>query len=303
MSTSETVAGPRRADRPPAPTGSGAGARPSRWGSARLLRSELRLVFGRRRNIALLVVLACVPLLLAVAIRLSGGDDEPGGRGPAFIDLIIRNGFFVSLTSLIVTLPLFLPLAVSVVAGESVAGEASTGTLRSLLVVPVGRTRLLLVKFAAIVAYGTAAALVVAGMGLLVGFLLFPTGPVPLLSGGTIPLQEALLRVLLVALYAAAMLAGVGAIGLFVSTLTEVPLAAMAATAVVTVTVEILAAVPQIAAIHPYLFTHWWLRFGDLLRDPVQYDQMTRGLLVHVAYVAVFGSQAWARITTKDVSS
>ena len=140
--------------------------------SLRLLRSELRLVFGRRRNIALLGALACVPILIAVAIRLAGPPrrGDGGGGGPAFLGSITDNGLFVAFTALVVTLPLFLPLAVSVAAGEAVAGEASIGTLRNLLVVPVGRTRLLLVKFAGIVAFGIAAALTVGAAGVLIGF-------------------------------------------------------------------------------------------------------------------------------------
>jgi ABC-2 type transport system permease protein len=270
--------------------------------STRLLRSELRLVFLRRRNLAILVVLAGAPVLVGLAIKI-GSHGDGGGGGPAFIGQITRNGLFLALTSLVVALPLFLPLAVSVVSGESIAGEASTGTLRSLLVVPVNRSRLLAVKYAGIVAYALAAAAVVSGTGILVGLVLFPSGPVTLLSGTVIPLGDALVRVLLVTLYVAAMLAGVSAIGLFVSTLTEVPLAAMATTAILVVVAEILDAIPQIAGIHPWLFTHWWLAFGDLVRDPVAYDQMTRGLLVTAAYVLVFGSLAWARLTTRDVTS
>ena len=277
--------------------------RPSRI-STRLLRSELRLVFTRRRNLAILAVLACAPVLLGIAIKLGSRTGRGGGGGgPAFIGQITQNGLFLAFTSLVVTLPLFLPLAVAVVAGESIAGEASTGTLRSLLVVPVNRSRLLAIKFAGIVAYAAAAAAVVAVAGVLVGFVLFPTGPVTLLSGSVIPLGNALLRVALVALYVAAMLAAVAAIGLFVSALTEVPLAAMATTAIAVVTVEILDAVPQIASMHPWLFTNWWLSFGDVLRDPIALDQMTQGLLVNAAYVVVFGTLAWARLTTRDVTS
>jgi len=272
--------------------------------STRLLRSELRLVFTRRRNLAILAVLACAPVLLGIAIKLGSRTGRGGGGGgPAFIGQITQNGLFLAFTSLVVTLPLFLPLAVAVVAGESIAGEASTGTLRSLLVVPVNRSRLLAIKFAGIVAYAAAAAAVVAVAGVLVGFVLFPTGPVTLLSGSVIPLGNALLRVALVALYVAAMLAAVAAIGLFVSALTEVPLAAMATTAIAVVTVEILDAVPQIASMHPWLFTNWWLSFGDVLRDPIALDQMTQGLLVNAAYVVVFGTLAWARLTTRDVTS
>jgi ABC-2 type transport system permease protein len=271
----------------------------------RLLRSELRLVFGRRRNIALLGALACVPVLIAVAIRLAGGpgDGDGDGDGPPFIGAIAGNGLFVAFTALVVTLPLFLPLAVSVAAGEAVAGEASTGTLRNILVVPVSRTRLLLVKFAGIVAFGTVAAFTVGIAGVLIGLALFPVGPVTLLSGGTLPVGTALVRVALVALYVSVMLAGLAAIGLFASTLTEVPIAAMAVTAITAVVVQILNAVPQISVIHPYLLTDWWLRFGDLLREPVVVDDMVRGVLVAAVYVAVFGSLAWARLTSKDVSS
>lgn len=272
--------------------------------STRFLRSELRLVFTRRRNLAILAVLACAPVLIGAAIKLGsrhrGGG---GGGGPAFIGQITENGLFLAFTSLVVALPLFLPLAVAVVSGESIAGEASSGTLRSLLVVPVGRTRLLVVKLVGILAYAVAAAAVVGLAGVVVGMVLFPTGPVTLLSGTVVPFADALLRVGIVVLYVAAMLAAVAAIGLFVSTLTEVPLAAMATTAILVVIVEILDAVPQIAAIHPWLFTDWWLSFGDLLRDPIALDQMARGVMVQVAYVAVFGTLAWARLTTRDVTS
>src|SRR3954470_4850101 len=283
------------------------GGRAPRGLSTRLLRSELRLVFGRRRNQALLVALACVPVLIAVAIRPAsgngGGGGDGDGDGPAFIGQIAGNGLFVAFTALVVTLPLFLPLAVSVAAGEAVAGEASIGTLRSLLVVPVSRTRLLVVKYAGVVAFGIAAAFTVAIAGLLIGLALFPVGPVTLLSGGTLPVGAAIVRVFLVALYVAGMLAGLAAIGLFASTLTEVPIAAMAVTAITAVVVEILDAVPQISVIHPYLLTDWWLKFGDLLRDPVVFGDMARGLLVTLVYIGVFGALAWARLTSKDVSS
>ena len=102
----------------------------------RFQRSELRLIFRRRRNLALLGVLSLAPILLGIAVRVSAPSN---GDGPAFIGDITENGLFLAFTSLVVTLPLFLPLTVSVVAGESIAGEAATGSLRNLLVVP-GRT-------------------------------------------------------------------------------------------------------------------------------------------------------------------
>lgn len=266
----------------------------------RLLGSELRLVMTRRRNIAMLVVLALAPTLIGVAIRLSS---PTGGDGPAFLASITENGLFLVFTALVATLPVFLPLAVAVVAGESVAGEASTGTLRYLLVTPVARARLLAVKLVAIVVYALVATMTVALVGLVVGGVLFGLGELTLLSGTVIGVGEALLRALGVALYVAAMLTTVAALGLFVSTLTEVPLAAMSATAITVVVVEILDAVPQLSAIHDWLFTHDWLAFGELLRSPVSADPLLHGLAVQAAYVAVFSALAWARLSSKDVTS
>ena len=270
--------------------------------STRLLRSELGMVFRRRRNQVILAVLASIPVIIAVAVRVAAPPDDPS-EGPPFLFEIAGNGVFVALTALTVVLPLFLPLAVSVVSGDAVAGEASLGTLRYLLVVPVSRTRLLLVKYAGALAYCLVAALTVAVVGAGLGALLFPIGPVTLLSGSQVSLAAGLWRLTLVALYVAAMMAGLAAIGMFVSTLTESPVAAMATTAVLAVTSQVLDAVPQLDWLHPWLFSHYWLGYSDLLRDPIAVDGVTRGLLATAAYVLVFGALAWSRLTTKDVSS
>lgn len=286
MSTSELVLAPARtAPRQP----------------LRLLRSELRLVFGRRRNQALLAVLSTAPILIGIAVRVSAPPGD--GEGPAFLGQITQNGLFLAFTALTVTLPFFLPLSVAVVSGEAVAGEASSGTLRNLLVVPVGRTRLLLVKYVSVVAFGFASAIVVWGVGLVVGLLLFPHGEVTLISGTTVSFANAFVRALLVALYVGAMLAGVGAIGVFASTLTEVPMGAMAATAILTIISEIVGAVPQVRVVWPYLFTTPWTAFGDLLRSPVPLHAMAVGLFTQGIYIALFLLLAWARLTTKDVTS
>ena len=270
--------------------------------STRFLRSELGMVFRRRRNLAILAVLAGIPIVIAIAIKVTAPVND-GRDGPPFLFSITANGIFVALTALTVVLPLFLPLAVAVVAGESVAGEASLGTLRYLLVVPVSRTRLLAVKYAGALAYCLAAAFIVAVVGTLMGALLFPIGPVTLLSGTQVSYGAGLVRLLLVALYIAAMMAGLAAIGLFVSTLTESAIAAMATTAVLAVLSQVLNQVPQLDWLAPWLFSHYWLDYGDLLRDPIATGAVTKGLAATAAYVLIFGSLAWSRITTKDVSS
>ncbi|XAS64353.1 ABC transporter permease [Micrococcaceae bacterium Sec5.8] len=275
-------------------------ARGSTWGRG-LLASELGVLFRRRRTWAMLCALAAIPILIAVAVRVSSA--VPAGRGPAFLDRISQNGLFVGVTAMLVSVPLFLPLTVGVVAGDTVAGEAGQGTLRYLLVAPAGRVRLLLVKYAGAVVFAVAAPLVVALAGAAIGAALFPVGPVTLLSGTTIEPPEALLRLALIAGYLAVSLMGLSAIGLFVSTLTDVPVGAMASTVVLSVVSQVLDALPQLEWLHPWLFSHYWLDFADLLRQPVAWDSFLANALLQGGYVAVFGALAYGRFVTKDVLS
>ncbi|XAZ32940.1 ABC transporter permease [Paenarthrobacter ureafaciens] len=267
-----------------------------------LLGSELSVLFRRVRTWAMLLALAAVPILIAVAVKLSSRDVPPG-RGPLFLDRVSQNGLFVAFTALVVCVPLFLPLTVGVVAGDTIAGEANLGTLRYLLIAPAGRVRLLLVKYTGAVAFCCAATLMVAASGALAGVVLFPVGPVTLLSGDTIGVGEAAVRTLLIAGYIAVSLLGLSAIGLLVSTFTDVPVGAMAATVVLAVVSQVLDNLPQLDWLHPWLFSHHWLGFADLLRQPMSWNSFGENALLQAGYVAVCGALAYAKFSNKDVLS
>jgi ABC-2 type transport system permease protein len=279
----------------------GLARRPLARVSPRFLLSELRLITGRRRNQAGLLVLAAVPAFIAISVKTT--LSQPGADAPDFFRSITQNGLFVSLAALTIELGLFLPLAVSVVAGDSVAGEANIGTLRYLLTVPVTRGRLLAVKYAGIVFGAFVATFVVGAVGIVMGLILFGGGSMTTLSGTQISFTAGLVRVLAAALYLSCGLAALGAVGLFFSTLTEQPIGAMVATVVFSTTSYILDAIPQVSWLHPYLITHHWLDFGDLLRDPVAWNNIGAGLYLAVGYAAVFFAAAWARFSIKDVTS
>src|SRR6266540_1423140 len=122
-------------DRPVPATEVPAPAAAGRRTVGRLLRSELGMIFKRRRNLVLLAVLALIPVLIGTAIKLSS---SPGaGEGPQFIDRIAGNGLFLSLTAMVVVLPLFLPMAVSVLV------VAAAGVITGAALFPIGRVTLL----------------------------------------------------------------------------------------------------------------------------------------------------------------
>jgi ABC-2 type transport system permease protein len=277
-----------------------AGPEVRRRPSTRLLRSELRLIIGRRRNQAGLAVLAAVPIVMAISVRLS---THGSGGGPTFLDSITQNGLFVPVAALGVEIAMFLPLAIAMLSGDAVAGEANIGTLRYLLTVPVGRTRLLAVKYASLCLGALWGVLTVAVPGAVVGIALFGVGPMTTLSGTQIGTGQAVWRVVLVCLYLAAALAALAAVGLFVSTLTEQPIAAAIAVMIFTILSWILDAVPQLGWLHPWLLVHQWLAYADLMRDPIFWDNVLHGAGIDAAYALVFWLAAWARFAGKDVTS
>jgi ABC-2 type transport system permease protein len=306
MSSAElTTADPTSAE----PTGRVGG--PESAGSVRanlrFFTSELRVTFFRRRNQLLLLVAALFPLLIGIGLKAAaphgGGGNGPSSGGAAFFNQLAGNGVFLTFIALSLLLILVLPVVVAVVAGDSIAGEAGYGTLRYLLTVPAGRTRLLLVKYAMIVAWCVASVFVVSVVALAVGAVLFPVGPVTLLSGTTVSLADGLVRVLWVTLYLCAAMAAVGAIGLAISTFTEHAIGAIAAVMILVVASEVVDNIPQFATVAPYLPTHWWNAFDSLLRTPVDTTTLEHGLLSFLVYAVLFVLIAWARFTSSDVTS
>ncbi|SDO67942.1 ABC transporter permease [Geodermatophilus sp. DSM 45219] len=265
---------------------------------------ELRKLFRRPRTWATIAVLNALPVLVAVLLQLTDLAPRPG-EGPPFLSAVLTNGALFPLAALAIVLPLFLPIAVAVVAGDAVAGEAQAGTLRYLLVRPAGRTRLLVAKLLAVVAFVLVTVLVVAAVGYVVGATLFeaqPTGGTSV-SGTSLSQEELAGRSLLAIGYVTVSMLGVAAFGLFFSTLTDSPLAAALGALAVLVTSSLLFTLDAASPIAPYLPTRYWLAFVDLFRDPVLWRDVVRGLALQGVYVGVLLAAAWANFTTKDVTS
>jgi ABC-2 type transport system permease protein len=265
---------------------------------------ELRKMFRRPRTWATIGVLNALPVLVAVLLVLTDLAPRPG-EGPPFLSAVLRNGALYPLAALAIVLPLFLPIAVAVVAGDSVAGEAQAGTLRYLLARPAGRTRLLVAKLVAVLAFVLVTVLVVAGVGYVLGATLFEAQPTigTSVSGTSLTPQELGGRTMLAIGYVAVSMLGVAAFALFFSTLTDSPLGATMGALAVLVASSLLFTLDAASPIAPYLPTRYWLAFVDFFRDPILWRDIVRGLALQGIYVGVLLASAWANFTTKDVTS
>jgi ABC-2 type transport system permease protein len=275
---------------------------------------ELASLLRRPRTWVAIALLCGLPTAVAVVVHVSGLAPRPG-QGPAFLAQIFTNGALFAPAALALVMPVFLPAAVSVVAGDAVAGEASAGTLRYLLVRPAGRTRLLVAKLLSSAVFVLMAVVIVAVVGYVVGTRLFGSGHaaaygivgrsgvVPL-SGG-VPMSQAELTTRFVGavLYIGLSMLGVAAIALFLSTLTDSGLAASLGAVAVVLTSQALDVLDAAGMLRPYLPTHYWLSFIDFFRNPVLWSDIERGLLLQGGYVVVLLGASWAWFTTKDITS
>lgn len=264
---------------------------------------ELSKLLTRPRTWLTIALLAGLPVVVAIFLRSTGVGPRPGD-GPALLSAVLNNGVLFPAAALALILPIFLPVATAVIAGDTIAGEASAGTLRYLLIRPVPRTRLLLAKLTAVVVFVLLAVLIVAGVGYIAGATLFGIKPLSAsVSGSTLTVTDTVLRTVLTIVFVVVSMLGLAAIAIFASTRTDSSLSAALAALATFVTSQVLDLLDASRLIRPYLPTHYWLSFVDLYRDPLYWDDIIRGFALQGVYIVVFLGLAWASFATKDITS
>jgi len=278
------------------------------------MRVELVKLARRPRTWVSLALLCGLPVLVAVFVAVTHLAPPPG-QGPALLSAVLSSGSLFPAAALAIVLPIFLPVAVAVVGGDSIAGEASSGMLRCLLARPVGRTRLLAAKLVALMAFVLVAVALIAVTAYATGALLFGSHPVGISSGGLsslaatslsgsgLTLAQIILRTLGAVTFIAVSMLGVGAIALFLSTVTDSSLGAALGALAALVTSEVLVTLNSATAVSPYLPTRYWLAWIDFFRQPILWRNIERGFAVQAVYVAIFLALAWAHFATKDIKS
>lgn len=264
--------------------------------TGRLLAAELRWVLRRPRTLVMLGLFALVPILIAIGVAVA----SRGGGG--LIGAIAGNGLVLPVVAMTLTLTLLLPLAVAVAAADAIAGEASHGTLRGLLLAPVGRVRLVGMKAFGVLVVAAIATLLVAVVGVIAGLVVVggADGALVTLSGTTVGLGDALGRVGLAALWTIGQLVAVGAVALAISAFTEHPLVVLAAVLGGLIVFGVLGAIPALDWLQPYLLTSGWSAGADVLRDPMPLGGMVESSLRALCYVAIGGGVTTARMLTRD---
>jgi ABC-2 type transport system permease protein len=268
-----------------------------------MYRVELAKAFHRWRTWLLAAAIAGIPAVIVLAVKISPPEPGASQDAPPFLLQIATNGLYAALTGLAVVQPFFLPLATGLFAGDAVAGESQSGTLRYLLLRPVTRTRLVLAKYASAMTLLGFLVLATLASGVVAGAIGFGVRPMPTLSGTELSVVQGLGRLTATGIYMVAVMSGIACIGLWISTKTDSGPGAAVATIVIAIASQILGQIPSLHTIWPYLPTNGWLAFTGLFRFPVDWGGMRHGIAVSAIYSLVFLALAISGFRRRDVTS
>jgi ABC-2 type transport system permease protein len=271
-----------------------------------MIRVELAKMLRSRRTWVTVAVIDALPSLVAVLLSVTDLGPRPG-TGPAFLSAVLTDGALFPLAAIAIVLPLFLPAAVAITAGETIAGEAQQGTLRYVLIRPVGRTHLLVAKLVAVMAFVLVTLLVVAATSYVLGIALLghldsATTVTTTFSGTQLTTPQLIVRTGLALAYALLSMLGVASVALFLSTMARSPLAAAMGTLALMIGSTLLITLDAAHGLRPFLVTRYWLSFVDLFRDPILWHDVVHGVILQSGYVVVFLGAAWANFVTKDIT-
>jgi ABC-2 type transport system permease protein len=284
-------------------TGAAAGYRPGRtftvW-------TEVRRQASRRRTQLALGFMVVLPLIILAAFQF-GSDSNDGGGGngqfSAVADLATSGGLNFTLFTILVSASFLLVVVVALFFGDTVASEASWGSLRYLLAAPVPRARLLGVKLTVAVLYSLVALFVLAGVALAVGTLRYGWHPLANVASADLPAGTAVVRLLAVLGYLGLSLMVIGGLAFLLSVSTDAPLGAVGGAVLLYILSSILDQITALGSLRTFLPTHWNDAWLGLLATPVQTTDVTRGAIAAIGYATAFWALAFWRFLRKDVVS
>jgi ABC-2 type transport system permease protein len=270
------------------------------------LLTELRRQASRPRTRIALALMVALPLIILIAFEFGGGDDDDSNGSGAFsslVDLATAGGANFALFTLLVSSSFLLVVVFALFFGDTIASEASWGSLRYLLAIPVPRARLLGVKLVASLLYSALALGLLVGTALLAGTARYGWNPLRSTIADQLTAGEAMGRVLAATGYIGLTLLVVGTLAFLLSVSTDAPLGAVGGAVLLQILSSILDQIEALGSIRSFLPTHYNDAWVGLLSTPVQSDTMIRGAIAVVAYTALFGGLAFWRFLRKDIVS
>jgi ABC-2 type transport system permease protein len=265
--------------------------------------TEWRRQAARRRTQLALGFMVLLPLIVLAAFQLSDGGADPDDDFGSLVSVATTGGPNFALFTIFVSSGFLFVVVVALFCGDTVASEASWGSLRYLLAAPVPRARLLGVKLVVALAYSALAVVVLAVTALLAGTLRYGWHPLRSTTAPELAPWPAVGRLGLVLGYLAVSLLVVAGLAFLLSVCTDAPLGAVGGAVLLFILSSILDQITALGDLRNLLPTHFSSAWLGLLSTPPQTGDVVKGMIVSIAYATIFSALAWYRFLRKDIVS
>jgi ABC-2 type transport system permease protein len=252
-----------------------------RAATATVYRWELRKLVSQKRTYLGFGLAIVLPLIFVIVQSLRQHHD----RGEnIFATQITHSGLATPVLMLLFLSVFMLPLIASLVAGDIVAAEDGNGTLKTILTRSVDRGQVFASKALAAVTYATAAVFLSAAVATAAGVAAWGFNSVTTYSGTVVSPSEGLLLIFAANACYLIPLFAVASIGVLLSTVTRNSAAAVVGAVGVTILLFIIAQIPGLEGIRPYLLTEQYEAWHGLLRTPTDWAPIWHSLWVCALY-------------------
>jgi ABC-2 type transport system permease protein len=243
-------------------------------------RWELIKLRYQKRTYLGLGMAAIVPILFVVATGIRNGTPRDVGFG-AYIH---KSGLAIPLVILLFGAIWLFPLMVALVAGDIFAAEDHNGTLKTILTRSLERGQIFSGKALAALTYGAIANALCMTVAVVAGIIASGFNPVQTLSGNLVSAPKALGLVYVSLLVYLVPMMAVIAIGLLLSTVTRNSAAAVVGTLMFSLLLQLIAILPGLGGLTPYLLSTQFNAWEGLLRSPTDWAPIIRELWVCALY-------------------
>lgn len=252
----------------------------------------------RRRTTLALGFLVLLPFILVGAFALSSGSSND-----TYVDLAKSGAVNFTLFTVYASTGFLLVVVVALFFGDTVAAEASWGSLRYLLAIPVPRSRLLRQKLIVAAGYSVAGLVILPTVALVLGAAVYGWHPTRTPDGDTYSAWSGVQRLAIVDGYLAISLLLVAGAAFWLSTVTDAPLGAVGGAVAIVIVSNILDSITALHRWRSVLPTHYQFAWLDALAAPPTYAEMAKGCVAALVYAAIFFAAAFRHFSRKDVLS
>jgi len=262
-------------------------------------RWELRKLVAQKRTYLGLGLAISLPLIFVTVQSLRHHQDH--GEN-IFASQITHSGLATPVLMLLFMSVFMLPLIASLVAGDIVAAEDGNGTLKTILTRSVDRGQVFAAKALAAATYATVAVFLSATVATAAGVAAWGFNSVTTYSGTVVSPSEGLLLVFAANACYLIPLFAVASIGVLLSTVTHNSVAGVVGAIGITILMFIVAQIPGLEGIRPYLLTEQYEAWHGLLRTPTNWSPISHSAWLCALYAGPALIAGYLVLLRRDVA-